>query len=76
MTGDETYPLHMSMVPPLRMFMRQFGIAGSVVPMDPNDTAGTWRVVDGGGHDITGRVVARVVAARIEPPTRGFVIAR
>jgi hypothetical protein len=74
--SDGTYPLHVSAVHALSMAMRQFGIAGRIVPSDPQDTAGTWFVADEDGQDVTGRVLARVAAARARRPERGFVVAR
>ncbi|MFD5886566.1 hypothetical protein ACFWHQ_11385 [Streptomyces sp. NPDC060334] len=68
MTGDEAYQLHVS--------MRQFGIAGSVVPLDPGNMAGAWCAVDEDGQDVTGHVLARVAAARARRPERGFVVSR
>lgn len=65
MTANEAHELHTA--------MRQFGIPGSVTPLD---TDGPWLVVNEAGRDITAYVLARVAAMRRRQPERGFVIAR
>ncbi|MFB7587191.1 hypothetical protein [Streptomyces sp. NPDC056169] len=56
--------------------MRKYGIPGVFVPVDPRNRAGAWRVVDPvDQRDITDAVRARVAAADLQQPTRGFVIA-
>ncbi|MFE5591205.1 hypothetical protein [Streptomyces sp. NPDC056549] len=56
--------------------MRKYGIRGTLVPIDPNNRWGIWRVVDPvDQRDITDDVLARVAAADLQRPMRGFIIA-
>ncbi|MFD9047702.1 hypothetical protein [Streptomyces zaomyceticus] len=56
--------------------MRKYGIPGVLEPVDPQNRAGGWRVVDPEGRqDITKDVVTRVAALDRQQPYRGFVIA-
>lgn len=56
--------------------MRKYGIEGIFEPVDPQNSAGAWRVVDPvDQRDITDAVRARVAAADRQRPTRGFIIA-
>ncbi|MCX5390439.1 hypothetical protein [Streptomyces sp. NBC_00094] len=56
--------------------MRRYGIPGVLEPVDPQNPAGAWRVVDPvDRHDITDAVLARVAAVDRHRPTRGFIIA-
>ncbi|MFD3998941.1 hypothetical protein [Streptomyces sp. NPDC058583] len=65
-----------SAVSSLHNSMRKYGIPGVLEPVDPQNRAGDWRVVDSAdGRDITHDVLARVAAADRHRPTRGFVIA-
>ncbi|MCX5229650.1 hypothetical protein [Streptomyces sp. NBC_00233] len=62
--------------PSLHESMRKHGISGLLQPVDPQDRAGAWQVVDPADQrDITEYVLARVAAADQQPPKRGFVIA-
>ncbi|MFE6379249.1 hypothetical protein [Streptomyces roseolus] len=58
--------------------MRRYGIPGTLVPQDPGNPEGPWRVVEHGdnGHrqDVTDEALAAVAAARRRRPKRGFVI--
>ncbi|MFE2561403.1 hypothetical protein ACFXGT_36435 [Streptomyces sp. NPDC059352] len=55
--------------------MRKYGIPGVLEPVDPQNHAGAWRVVDPADQrDITDDVLARVATADRVRPTRGFVI--
>ncbi|MER5967154.1 hypothetical protein [Streptomyces sp. NPDC002057] len=57
--------------------MREYGIPGTLEPVEPKNRAGDWRVVDPeDGRDITEDVLARVAALDRHRPTRGFVIPR
>ncbi|NML55648.1 hypothetical protein HHL19_36485 [Streptomyces sp. R302] len=58
--------------------MRRYGIPGTLVPQDPKNPEGPWRVVDHDGdgprQDITDDVLAAVDTAARRHPHRGFVI--
>ncbi len=60
--------------------MRRYGIPGFLVPKDPQNPGGPWRVVDHDGagprQDITDNVLAAVDAAKHRRPERGFVITK
>ncbi|MFG2900994.1 hypothetical protein ACGFZH_28395 [Streptomyces zaomyceticus] len=65
-----------SNVSSLHASMRKYGIPGVLEPVDPQNRAGAWRVVDlEDRQDITEDVVARVAALDRQQPYRGFVIA-
>ncbi|MFF2774873.1 hypothetical protein ACFVU3_08180 [Streptomyces sp. NPDC058052] len=56
--------------------MRRYGIPGTLVPQDPGNPEGRWRVVadSDGRRDVTDEVIAAVAAAKRRQPGRGFVI--
>ncbi|MFB7374189.1 hypothetical protein ACFC0D_30570 [Streptomyces sp. NPDC056222] len=55
--------------------MRRYGIPGGLEPVNPECPAGSWRVVDDAGRDITDETLAAVAAAARRRPARGFVTA-
>ncbi|MFC9700944.1 hypothetical protein ACFTWD_09660 [Streptomyces sp. NPDC056943] len=64
-----------SEVSSLHNAMRQYGIPGTLTPVDPQNRAGAWRVVDAAGQDITEATLAAATKASRRRPQRGFVIA-
>ncbi|MFC9387293.1 hypothetical protein DEJ44_19460 [Streptomyces venezuelae] len=63
-----------SEVSALHDVMRQHGIPGVLTPVDPQNLAGVWRVVDDGGRDVTEATLAAAAAAARRRPRRGFVV--
>ncbi|MFI9112551.1 hypothetical protein [Streptomyces venezuelae] len=54
--------------------MRRHGIPGVLTPVDPQNLAGAWRVVDDAGRDVTDVTLAAAAVAARRQPRRGFVV--